>query len=250
MLQRLLSLLPWLPQQRAKSKSKPKARLPSVEPSIWATAVRGHISRPPSSSANMLEHVANLGSARYCALAELIWESREEIQHAGKRRVFHISTAKGLLAVLSPDHQLIQILNLDVAIEEGMPEPMLLRRMPASASMLNISESIAFSELSVATLFWLYGQSAPDAVKKLPALDDQLLHVRRFPRIDPALLDHRHFKLIHLLSQQLTNFAALQSQMPPEDAPFLCADLASLYMTGSISLQAPQAEAARPTMGT
>ncbi len=241
MLQRLLSLLPWLPQRPAKAKARLAAPEPSSAAGIWATAVRGHISRPAASSASRPEHVASLSSEGYRALAELIWENREEISRAGRHRLFHISTAKGLLAVLSPDHQLLQILDLDMAIKQGMPEPLQLRQMPASASMLNISESIAFSELSVATLFWLYGQSAPQAVKTLPALDDQLLHVRRFPRIDPSLLDHRHFKLIHHLSQQAVNFANLQSQIAPEDAPFLCADLASLYMTGSITLQAPQA---------
>jgi hypothetical protein len=174
----------------------------------------------------------------HLALAELIWDNRVEIREAGQRRIFHISSALGLVAVLNLSEQILQMRSSPVVASGVMQGGTLtLRLMPASASMLDTRSAQGFTHASLAALLWHYGQCEPEALKNMPKLGSQILSVRRLPPVDPSSLLLRHLNLVHSLSHQPTDFTQLVQRQDKDEAPFLCADLTSLYLTGCLSLR-------------
>jgi hypothetical protein len=99
----------------------------------------------------------------------------------------------------------------------------------------------AVQTMSIDQLLWLYGQAVADAVAVLPQdLGASQLQLRKFPLVDPQVLEMRHLGLMHIFSTGAMGFAQLCALVPEQDLPYLCADLASLQCCGALAVL-PQA---------
>jgi hypothetical protein len=95
----------------------------------------------------------------------------------------------------------------------------------------------AVQTMSIDQLLWLYGQAVADAVAVLPQdLGASLLQLRKFPLVDPQVLEMRHLGLMHIFSTGAMGFAQLCALVPEQDLPYLCADLASLQCCGALAV--------------
>ncbi len=173
----------------------------------------------------------------HLALAEILWEQREDMLAQGDR-IVHLSSAAGLVAVYSQAQRIVQIRTLSTALGQmADADELSLRIMPTSASLLEGAVAQAFSPVPLAALMWHYGQSAVQALDHIPALQQQMLHVRRFPALEPEALHLRHLRLIHILSRENLNFEQLLPLLPEDERLLICPDLTSLFLTGTLRLK-------------
>jgi hypothetical protein len=189
---------------------------------------------------NMLprsEAFKNFGSL-HVAVAEILWEQRDELRVLDALRVVHLSSSAGLVAVYSMALRSVQVRMHNTALAQvARTSGLSLRVMPGSAGLLEGSAASDFQTHSLASLLWHYAQSAPQALEQMPRLQQKMLSIRRFPQLEPASLQLRHLRLIHLLSRESLSFETLQTSMPPDDAVWVCPDLAALYFTGALRLK-------------
>jgi hypothetical protein len=91
--------------------------------------------------------------------------------------------------------------------------------------------------MSIDQLLWLYGQAVADAVLLLPHdVGTSPLQLRKFPLVDPQVLEMRHLGLMHIFSTGAMGYAQLCALVPEQDLPYLCADLASLQCCGALAV--------------
>jgi hypothetical protein len=62
------------------------------------------------------------------------------------------------------------------------------------------------------------------------------LVLRRFPKVEPDILQLRHLRLMHALSRQRISFDDLLPLLQAADRDLVCPDLAALYLTGVLQL--------------
>jgi hypothetical protein len=187
------------------------------------------------------EAFKNFG-ALHVAVAEILWEQRDELQALSAPRVVHLSNSAGLVAVYSMAQHSVQVRMHNTALAQvARTSGLSFRIMPSSAGLLEGSAASDFQTHSLASLLWHYAQSAPQALLAIPHLQQQMLGIRRFPQLEPSSLQLRHLRLIHRLSRESLLFEALQDSLPPEDAALICPDLAALYFTGALRLKAQPA---------
>jgi hypothetical protein len=85
-------------------------------------------------------------------------------------------------------------------------------------------------------LLWHFGLHSDQALSAMPeSIDDAHLQLRRFPAVSPHQLDSRHMALFYLFSSAAATFAQLHAALKPEQALWLCADLAALHVTGCLA---------------
>jgi hypothetical protein len=165
--------------------------------------------------------------AAHMAVAQMLWAEHDRL-HLGQAL---LRSGDTLLAVLQPEKKRVAL----NAAAYNMAAPLSLHQMPPGQS-LNASGK-EFASFPLHGLLWFYGQvysGAPDLLP--PEIGTQLIQMRRFPPVEPAALEMRHLALIHVFSGGALSFAQLQKQIAPEHAGNLCADLASLYFTGTLRL--------------
>jgi hypothetical protein len=174
----------------------------------------------------------------HLSVAELLWDQRESLKNQGGSRVIHVSSPAGLVAVFSPHRRLVQIRTPPTALSQiANAQALSLRVMPESADVLEGHAQQGFSATPLAALLWYWGQHEIRALQAIPSLGQHLLSMRRFPNMPPSGMLERHLRLIHILSQSSLHFDRLLVELEPSDTHFVCPDLASLYMTGSLALK-------------
>lgn len=174
----------------------------------------------------------------HLAVAEILWEQRDDIRSHGAHRVVHLSSATGLVAVYSMKQRSVQLRMQSTALSQVAHAGALsLRMLPSSADALKGDIAKDFQTVSLTSLLWHYAQCAPLALEQMPRLQKQWLILRQFPALSPASLQLRHLSLIHRLSRESLSFEQLQANCPPEDAVWLCPDVAALYFTGALRLE-------------
>lgn len=209
----------------------------SLARSPWALACHAYtqeanLNAPPAQAAPFASY-GNL----HLALADLLLERGDELRQQSGQRIVHIAGAAGLLAVYSPAQRLVQVRMQPTAMGNIAQAQLALRVMPVSAQPLEGVAALGFETVPLAGIFWHFGQSAVQALGYVPDLRQQILRIRRFPPLEPASLLLRHLRLLHLLSQGHYSFESLLPTLGQEQRATLCPDLASLYLTGALSLK-------------
>ncbi|MBS7806254.1 hypothetical protein [Variovorax sp. PCZ-1] len=175
--------------------------------------------------------------ALHVAVAELLLERSDELASIGERRVVHIENTAGLLAVYSPSKRMVQLRAHNTALAQIARGMVLSSRiMPSSADLLDGAAAQGFQTWPIGALYWHYGQASLAAIEHLPKLAQHRMHIRRFPPIDPSALLMRQLHLIHLLSHHEPNFEQLLMLLKDDAHAFVCPDLASLHLTGTLRM--------------
>jgi hypothetical protein len=215
--------------------------VPSETASAWGLACENYAHWLKFNVMPRSKAFKNFGSL-HVAVAEVLWDQRDELRALDAPRVVHLSSSAGLVAVYSMALRSVQVRMHNTALAQlARVSGLSLRIMPGSAGLLEGSTANDFQAHSLASLLWHYAQSAPQALAQMPRLRQQMLSIRRFPQLEPASLQLRHLRLIHRLSRESLRFEALQISLPPEDAALICPDLAALYFTGALRLKAQPA---------
>lgn len=187
------------------------------------TYIRARLNGAPIS--DQPAYFAGWGAAQM-AVAQMLWAEHERL-HSGEAT---INCGPALLAVVQPT-KLGVLIN---AAAYQQTEPLSLHQVALEKRAKPLDTS-TFEVHALYGLLWFYGQVYSGAPDLLPLeIGKQLIQLRRFPPIAPAALEMRHLALIHVFSGGALSFAQLQKQISPEYADSLCADLASLYFTGTL----------------
>jgi hypothetical protein len=197
--------------------------------SAWHKACDEYIKRrhAGASIADQPAYFAGWGVA-HMAVAQMLWAERDKLGD-GNAQIF---SGEDLLATYWSEQRVV-MLNA-AAYQSNAP---LALHLSSAQSSIIASQGKEFVSYSLYSLLWFYGQvysEAPDLLP--PEIDIQLIQLRRFPLVEPAVLEMRHLALIHIFSGGALSFTQLQAQVSPENADNLCADLASLYFTGALRM--------------
>jgi hypothetical protein len=219
-------------------KNVKNSALNNQNPRVWEQAIAQY--NAPSAQRTTLPQ-ASLFQAygpMHLSVAELLWDQRESLKSQGSSRVIHVSSAAGLVAVFSPHQRMVQVRTPPTALSQiAHAQALSLRVMPESAGALEGQAKQGFSTTPLAALLWYWGQHETRALQAIPSLGQHMLSMRRFPNMPPSGMLERHLRLIHILSQSSLRFDRLLDALEPSDSHFVCPDLASLYMTGSLALK-------------
>lgn len=182
------------------------------------------------------DYFAGFG-ALHVAVAQELFDRDEELNALGERRVVHLENGAGLLAVYSPAQRMVQIRAHTTALAQiARRSAIHVRVMPAAAGLLDRAAAQGFKSWPIAALYWYFGQTALSALDTVPDLATQILQIRRFPALAPSALLMRQLQLIHLIGHNSLNFEQLFANLQAPDVDYVCPDLASLYLTGTLRL--------------
>jgi hypothetical protein len=213
--------------------------MPIIQDSAWSAACDSYSQWLKLNSMPRSAAFLNFGTV-HLAVAEILWEQRDELQAQGGQRVAHLSSSAGLVAVYSIAQRSVQVRQHNTALAQvARTQGLSLRMLPGTAGLLEGEVAQDFQTHSLASLMWHYAQFAPQAMQQMPRLQEQMLSIRRFPTLSPDSLQLRHLRLIHRLSRDNIRFEALQARLYPDDAALICPDLAALYFTGVLRLKSP-----------
>ncbi len=180
---------------------------------------------------------ANFGLL-HIAVTEALWDRRGEIAQKKTKPVMHVVSSAGLVAAFSPAQRMVQLRDSGTALDRmDRLSGLIVRSMPASAKLLEGEAAKEFSEVPLILLLWHFGQAAEHALEHMPSLHKKRLFLRRFPSVEPGILQMRHLRLIHTLSRDPLSFDSLLPMMKEADRHFVCPDLTSLYLTGALQLK-------------
>jgi hypothetical protein len=169
---------------------------------------------------------ADYGGA-HAAVAQALWTGHKNSSH----QLVHISSPDGVVAILHPAQQRVWV---HAQAHYYEPDALSWQEMPANTAP---PDGPQFHSTTVQQLLWFYGQAVPLAPHALPVeMASAPLQLRRFPPVEPQTLEIRHLALLRLLSAGALTFDQLVARTSADDQQFLCADLASLYFTGSLVL--------------
>jgi hypothetical protein len=116
------------------------------------------------------------------------------------------------------------------------PFSMIAHVRPAAASTAN---SVDFEPVDLRSMLWHFGQTDPAAAQLVPqAVGELRLRLRKMPKLMPGLLQDRHKDLIRLLGTSAMSFEQLGRLVAEAAKPFLCADIAALYLVGLLQFAA------------
>lgn len=199
----------------------------------WEAACKAHFEacvnpmQPPQ-----LPAIFSSFGGSHAAVAQALWT-----EHANTYPLLvHINSPQGLVAVLDQAQQRVWVRLHTPYVE---PHALVWIEMAASTEP---PASDDFATTTVHHLLWYYGQTVPLAPTALPSsMGNASLQLRRFPPVDPQVLEMRHLALLRVLSAGALTFEQLQSRTSAPDQIHLCADLTSLYFTGSLKLMASAA---------
>ena len=166
------------------------------------------------------------------AVARVLWAERRNL---GAEPVRIMQGERDLAAVIPASRRVL----LQESLYQTGGSDLLIRPAQQGRAIDDgavLGKGIQAYQLS--TLRWFYGQvdgGAPDLLP--PEMGLHLLELRRLPQVDPAALQMRHLALIHIFSSGALSFAHVRSLIAPAHSGSLCADLASLYLTGALHLR-------------
>ncbi len=148
-------------------------------------------------------------------------------------KTVHLTGKAGqLIAVIYPRKRLVLVRKL---VSEGEADLLSWREMPTTAEQIDPAIQKQFRESTPYMLLWYFGQVMPQATEWIPQeIISGRLMLRKLPLVDPKALDLRHLKLIHIFSGGSFTFAELLQFLEPDALQWICADIASLYLTGCL----------------
>jgi hypothetical protein len=194
----------------------------------WESACKAHFETCVDPNASpQLPAVFATYSGAHAAVAQALWTEHRNTHH----QLVHINSPDALMAVVDHAQQRVWV---SLRAHYCEPDNLTWQEMPASTIP---PDPPNFQSTTVHHLLWYYGQAVPLAPKALPlGVGHEPLQLRRFPPVEPQVLEMRHLALLRLLSAGALTFDQLVTHTCAEDQNFLCADLASLYFTGSLVL--------------
>ncbi|MGA8516323.1 MAG: hypothetical protein WB821_16295 [Burkholderiaceae bacterium] len=194
----------------------------------WERACKAHFEAcVDSTHPPQLPAIFSAYCGAHATLAEALWTEYKNSYHP----LVHIRGPDGLVAVLDQAQQRVWV-RADAHYCE--PHALIWQAMPATTSLPDTPQ---FHSTTVQHLLWFFGQAVPLASRALPVgMGSEPLQLRRFPPVAPQALEMRHLALLRLLSAGALTFDQLLARTSAGDQQFLCADLASLYFTGSLVL--------------
>jgi hypothetical protein len=204
--------------------------------SAWHIALQGHLRKDISQlMSSQLAYFSSWGAA-HLAVAQLIWSERA----AMNSRLMHITCADQLLAVVIGSQK-------EVAIHAPSfhpRTPLLWTHQSSNNQPMLAFEKKPFQTHHMHALMWFFGQVYPAISESIPSeIASGRIQLRRFPQVAPAGLEMRHLGLIHLFSRGALSFTQLERQVEPENRSHLCADITSLFLTGTLRFLPPLASA-------
>jgi hypothetical protein len=206
--------------------------------SAWRTACENYTQWLKFNMMPRSEAFKNFGSL-HVAVAEILWDQKDELRALDAPRMVHLSSPAGLVAVYSMAQGTVQVRANSTALAQvARVSGLSLRIMPSTAGLLEGATANDFQAHSLTSLMWHFAQFAPNALGLMPHLQQQILSIRRFPLLEPASLQLRHLHLIYQLSRARLRFEELQKSLSPENAALICPDLAALYFTGALRIKA------------
>jgi hypothetical protein len=209
----------------------------SADGTAWLQACEKHTQWLASNTMPRSEAFALFGAV-HVAVADVLWEQRDDIRAQTDQRVVHLSGSAGLVAVYNIAKRSVQLRTPTTALAQlAFTNNLSLRFLPGSAGQLEGAAARDFQTIPLAMLLWNYAQSSPKAMQEIPLLHKQILTIRRFPQIEPSCLQLRQLRLIHQLSRENLRFDALLESLPLDDAELVCPDLAALYFTGALRIK-------------
>lgn len=170
---------------------------------------------------------ANYGMTHQ-AVAALLWSQRRNFNEGA----ISICSNQGVVAYVVPQDKRV-LLRQSVATAElaelvWAPAPHHTKKLSGLGK--------EYASTSINMLLWFYGQTCTAATDLLShKLVQQPLHLRKLPTVEAKALELRHLTLIQCLSAGAFYFDRLQHAVAAPQAPWLCADLASLYLVGALS---------------
>ena len=165
----------------------------------------------------------------HALIGGLIWSERKCI----KSNIVHIVNRSGeVVAAVYPKNRTVAVRKRPGAAGPGT---LSIKELPPSAGPFEGEQASHFETVTVHMLLWYFGQVVPEAIENLPSnlLGGKLL-LRKLPLVATHALHVRHLQLIRLLSVGPARLQALLTRLKPEATGFICADLASLYLTGCL----------------
>jgi hypothetical protein len=194
----------------------------------WENACKAHFEACVDlNTSPQLPAIFTTYSGAHAAVAEALWAEHKNTY----QQLVHINSPEGLMAVVDQAQQRVWV---RMRAHYCEPHHLIWQEMPASTIPPNTSD---FHSTTVHHLLWYYGQAVPLAPMALPlGMGHEPLQLRRFPPVEPQALEMRHLALLRLLSAGALTFDQMLSHTCAGDQNFLCADLASLYFTGSLVL--------------
>jgi hypothetical protein len=216
--------------------ANPNVPQPHASPDInvWQGAVQDYLAacatrtEPPSLPAPFAQY-----GAGHAALAQLLWEGHKNTLQRG----MNILGPHALVAMFGP-------LEKKVWVHRNMPtyaaHDLAWQEAPGNALPPG-SQPGEFDTTNQHHLLWFYGQTVPEAVLALPPSIGLLaLRLRRFPPVEPQVLELRHLAMLRLFSAGPMYFSHLFANTHKQDQDKLVADVASFYFTGSLAPVPPK----------
>jgi hypothetical protein len=165
----------------------------------------------------------------HAALAELLWDGHQNSLQRG----MHIIGPHALVAMFGP-------LPKQVWVHRNLPTYAASDLVWQEAPKGKLPPGMQLSEFDTTSqnhLLWFFGQTAPEAVHRLPAGIGQCrLKLRRFPPVDPKALELRHLAMLQTFSAGTLLFSQLLANTPKQDHGTLVPDIASFYFTGAMAV--------------
>lgn len=193
---------------------------------VWEHALQAHRQQCKGPKLNDWTRQRGLPvPALHLAVAELLWNEREQM----RSRLVHIQSAQGqLLAVVNRSTRQLQLRR---SVSAAETQALSWRQMPVNASGVEGMAATQFEIASLDDLLWQLGQFEPRAAESLPtAVASAPLALRRLPLTNPAMLEMRHFALMHLLSREHLSFEQIIRELDDDDTGALCSDVTSLVL--------------------
>ena len=197
---------------------------------LWEAAKSAHYrAGSPEERALALPPAYAGYSMVHALIGSLIWSERKCI----KANIVHLVNRSGdVVAAIYPKARTVAVRKNPGAVG---PSTLSIKELPPSARPFEAEQASDFEIVTVHMLLWYFGQVVPEAVENLPGklLGGKLL-LRKLPLVAPNALHLRHLQLIHLFSAGPQRLLALLTRLQPEAMATICADLASLYLTGCL----------------
>ena len=165
----------------------------------------------------------------HALIGDVIWQERKSI----RQNIVHVVGVGGeVVAEICPNERSLAIKKrLVVEKLHGLS----LKQLPLSAKPFASGAASQFDYTTVHMLLWYFGQVAIDAIHEIPnALVQSKMLLRKLPLVAPNALHMRHLHLISLFSPGAIRLPVLLSHLDKEATQSICADLASLYLTGCL----------------
>lgn len=174
--------------------------------------------------------IAPAGSfgALHSAIAVRLLEMRREITDKAvafeiARRVVAVVDVRGRKAFIRGDADIAETQGLSAAVK------------PRSSLPLELQ---GFDTHDLRSLLWHYGQTEGSAAQSVPAIvGQQRLRLRKVPQVARSQVGDRHADIFRLLSMSALTFDQLQGLVKPGAVPYLCGDVAALFLTGSLLVE-------------